>query len=75
MSSEFIECDTESTTCHGSRSSRDMSVSQRSRHGSQCSQNSISLDWTFLCEFEEIDQTEHFLRIDLELKSKCHPVI
>ena len=65
MNNEFSECETESTTSRGSRSSRDMSGSQRSRHSSQCSQDSISIDWTFLCEFEEIDQAEHFLRIEL----------
>ena len=62
MNNEFSEYETESTTSRGSRSSRD---SQRSRHSSQCSQDSISIGWTFLCEFEEIDQVEHFLRIEL----------
>ena len=63
--SELSDCETESTNSRDRSGSRSSHRSHCSRHSSVGSQGSLSIEWNLLCEFEELERSEQFLRHEL----------
>ena len=64
MNTSFTDSEsTNSRDRSGSRSSHD--GSQRCRHSSAGSQESVSIEWILLCEFDEYDRADHFLKCEM----------